>query len=73
MFHFLWKENLIKHEKLKKIMENMVCKISATIVKNSQIKAKISFSFLKNVLKQMWKSFNNQYRPQQKIGMEVTN
>ena len=34
-------------------MENMVCKISATIVKNSQIKAKISFSFLKNVLKQM--------------------
>ena len=44
--------------------------VTATIVKNSQMLARISFSFLKDVLKQTRKSFNTQYRPQPKDGKE---
>ena len=40
--------------------------LTAPIVKNSHIEAKIYFMFLKNVLKQTWKSFNTKFRPQWK-------
>ena len=40
--------------------------ITAPIDQNSHIKAKIYFIFLKNVLKQTWKSFNTKFRPQWK-------
>ena len=40
--------------------------LTASIVKNSHIEAKIYFMFLKNVLKQTWKSFNTKFRLQWK-------
>ena len=35
-------------------------------VKNSHIEARIVFIFLKNVLKQIWNSFNTKFQPQWK-------
>ena len=40
--------------------------LTTLIVKNSHIYARISFMFLKNVLKQAWMSFNNKFPPQSK-------
>ena len=38
--------------------------LTAPIVKNSHIKARIYFTFLENVLKQTWKTFNTKFQPQ---------
>ena len=38
--------------------------LTAPILKNSHILAGIYFIFLKNFLKQTWKSFNTKFRPQ---------
>ena len=62
-------------------MKMIVCKLffcfflslfTAPINKNIDIKAKFYFIFLKNVLKQTWKSFNTKFRLRQKIGKVVT-
>ena len=40
--------------------------LTARTVKNSHIKARVSFIFLKNILKQTWKPFNTKFQPQWK-------
>ena len=57
-FHFLRNENLIEHKKILKkdcpqnFLLLFMSLVTATIDKNSQMQARISLSFLKNVLKQ---------------------
>ena len=87
LFHMLWKENLVKHEKFSTYFENKCLQFfiiimfffcffcfflyfllfmslsTAPIVKKTYL-AGIYFIFLKNVLKQTWKSFNTKFRPQ---------
>ena len=74
-FHFWWRENLAKHQKVSKYYESDFLQIflllfmsllTAPIVKSSHIWARIYFIFLKNVLKQTWKPFNTNSRPQWK-------
>ena len=60
-FHLWGKENLVKHQHVSKCYENdclensvflFMCLLTAPIDKNSHIYARISFIFLKIVLKQ---------------------
>ena len=74
-FHFRWKENLVKHQKVSKYYENdclpnflllFLFLLTAKFVKNYHIWAKLCVIFLKSALKQNWKSFNTKFQPQWK-------
>ena len=76
-FHLWWKENLVKYQKVSKCYENdcvqnflllFLSLLTAPVAKNSQILAGIYFIFPKNVLKQIWESFNNKFGPQPNYG-----
>ena len=73
MFHLWWKENLIKHLKVSKYYEKdclqnflllFLLLLTAKLVKNGHIQARIYVIFLKNALKQTWNSFNTKFRRQ---------
>ena len=75
LLHLWSKENLVKHQKVSKHYENdflysflllFMSLLTAPIVKNSHIYARIYFIFLKNFLKQTWKSSNTKFWPQWK-------
>ena len=74
-FHLWWKENLVKykivpqyyfHDCLKNFLWLFMSLLKAQVVKNSRIYPRTYFIFLKNFLKQTWKSFNTKVEPQQK-------
>ena len=73
-FHLWWKENLVKHQKVSKhvndCLQNFVLLFmswwTAKFVKNSHIYARIYFVFLNIVLKQTWNSFNIKFEHQWK-------
>ena len=77
-FHFLWKENYVKHQKFSKFYNHdslqnflslFMSLLTTPIVKNSHILAGVYFIFLKNILDQSSKSFNIKSWPQ---GLRVT-
>ena len=74
-FHWWQKEDVVNHQKVSKYYENdclqhflllFMSLLTAIIVKNSHISARIWFIFPKNVLKQTWKSFSIKFQSQLK-------
>ena len=74
-FHLWWNKNLGKLQQVSKYYEKdclrtclflFMSLLPTTFVKNSHICGKIYFTFLKNVLKQTWYSFNTKFQAQWK-------
>ena len=68
-FHFWWKENLVKHQEVSKILWKWwSAKFSFAfyffiqLLKTVIFRQAFTLSFQKNVLKQTWKSFNQNSR-----------
>ena len=67
--------NAVKHQKvplyyfhdcLKNFILLFMSLLTAQVVRNSHVEAKIYFIFSRNILKQTWNSFNTKIQPQQK-------
>ena len=65
--HLWWKKNLVKHQIVSKYYENeylqnyillFMSLLTIKSIKNSHIKARIYFTFLKNILKQICNALN---------------
>ena len=74
-FNLWWKKNLVKHRKvkqhygidyLKKFALLFMFLITTKFVKNRHISARVSFIFLKNVIKLTWNFFNSKFQRQWK-------
>ena len=73
-FRVLWKENLVKHKKnstyqygyLQNFLLLFTSLLTAKFAEDSPVLARISFIFLKNILKQTWNFFNTKFPPQSK-------
>ena len=74
-FHFWWKKNLVKHRKVSKYYETdclqnflflFMFLLTAKLVENSHIYARILFIFVNNVLKQTLNFFSTTFPPQWK-------
>ena len=71
-FDLWWKKNLVKHWKVSKRYEKgfllnflllFMFLLTNKFFKNSHIQARILFVFLKNIVKQIWSSFNTKLEP----------
>ena len=72
LFHFWWKKNLVKHQKVSKYYEIdclqdsvflFMFLLTVKFVNNSHIYESIFLFLVTNVLKQTWNSFNTKFQP----------
>ena len=77
-FHSWWNESLVKDQKIvwkyyeKNCLQNFyflfMSLLAAKFIKKSHMYTRVYFIFLKNILKQTWKSFNTKSWPRWKDG-----